>query len=42
MAESLNDIPATLLSELTVVYSENQGKLVYEVLGQNTWLSDVT
>jgi hypothetical protein len=41
MTESLNDIPATVLSELTAVYSENQRKHKYDVLEQNAQLSEV-
>jgi len=35
MTNPFNDIPAKLLSDLTVVYSEKQRKHVYAVLGQN-------
>jgi hypothetical protein len=35
MADPFNDIPATLLSELTAAYSEKQSKHMYAVLGQN-------
>jgi hypothetical protein len=35
MADPLNDIPATLLSELTDAYSDKQSKRLYAVLGQN-------
>jgi hypothetical protein len=41
MTDPSNDIPATMLSELAVVYSEKQRKHVYAVLGQNAYLSDV-
>jgi hypothetical protein len=34
MKDPFNEIPTTLLSELTVDYSEKQRKHVYAVLGQ--------
>lgn len=41
MTDPFNGIPATLLSELTVVYCEKQRKHVYAVLEQNAKFSDI-